>query len=207
MKLYDISRPIRRGIPVWPGDAPFQLEWNQRLEEGDAVNLSAIRMSVHAGTHVDAPYHFQPGGARMAGVELGAYLGAARVARLDAGSPAITADWVERVLGNEGVERLLIRTGSWPDPDRFPEDFAHFEPEAARRIAAAGVRLVGTDAPSVDPLDSKELPAHHALGEGGVLILESLLLDEVPDGEYELIALPLRFTETDGSPVRAVLRG
>jgi arylformamidase len=206
VKLYDISRPIRRGIPVWPGDDPFQLDWNQRLEEGAAVNLSAIRMSVHAGTHADAPYHFQAGGSRMAEVELEVYLGAARVAGL-VGDATITARWVEEVLGDGGVERLLIRTGSWPDPDRFPEDFAHFEPEAARRIAAAGLRLVGTDAPSVDPLDSKELPAHHALGEGGVHILESLLLDEVPDGDYELIALPLRLTETDGSPVRAVLRG
>jgi arylformamidase len=204
--LYDISRPIRRGIPVWPGDDPFELEWNQRLEDGAAVNLSAIRMSVHAGTHADAPYHFQKEGERMAAVPLEVYLGRARVAALG-GESTITEEWVEGVLSGGSVERLLIRTGSWPDPDRFPEEFAHFEPAAARRIAEAGVRLVGTDAPSVDPLDSKELPAHHALGAGGVFILESLLLDEVPEGEYELIALPLRLVETDGSPVRAVLRG
>jgi arylformamidase len=204
--LYDISRPIRRGLPVWPGDVPFELDWNQRLEEGDAVNLSAIRMSVHAGTHADAPYHFQEGGSRIAEVDLDAYLGRARVAALEEGATTITAEWVERVLAGEPVERLLIRTGSWRDPDSFPEDFTHFEPEAARRIAGAGVRLVGTDAPSVDPLDSKDLPAHHALGGGGVLILESLLLDGVPEGEYDLVALPLRLEEGDGSPIRAVLR-
>jgi arylformamidase len=205
MALYDISRPVRAGIPVWPGDTPFRVEWTLRRAEGASVNLGELRLSAHTGTHADAPFHASDEGARMGAAPLEAYLGPARV--VDArGWPSISAERVAPWLAEQGSERLLFHTGCWADPAVFPEHFPAIEPEAARRMAAAGVRLVGTDAPSVDPFDSTELPTHSVLLASGIVNLESLLLDGVPPGPYELIALPLRLEEADASPVRAVLR-
>jgi arylformamidase len=205
MPLYDISRPVRAGIAVWPGDAPFRVEWTLRRAEGASVNLSELRLSAHTGTHADGPFHASDEGARIGAVPLEAYLGPALLVEAR-DWPSISVGRVERLLGDERPERILFRTGCWTDPEVFPEVFPAIEPEAARAMAAAGVRLVGTDAPSIDPFDSKDLPTHQLFREAGIANLESLLLDDVPEGRYELIALPLRLEEADASPVRAVLR-
>lgn len=203
--LYDISQPVHAGTPVWPGDAPCRLAWTMRRAEGASVNVAELRLSTHTGTHADGPFHVSDEGIRIGAAPLEAYLGPARVVDVT-GRSALGTAWAEALLASGRPERLLLRTGCWRDPRVFPEDFPAPEPEAAARLAAAGVRLVGTDAPSVDPFDSKQLLTHHVLGDGGVAILENLLLDGVPEGEYELIALPLRLEEVDASPVRAVLR-
>jgi arylformamidase len=205
MRIFDITRPVRTGIPVWPGDAPYRVEWTLRRAEGATVNLSALHLSAHTGTHADGFFHASDEGARIGAAALEAYLGPARV--VDArGWPSISAERVDPLLRDGPLERILFRTGCWADPAVFPEAFPAIEPAAARALADAGVRLVGTDAPSVDPFDSKDLPTHHLLHESGIANLESLLLDDVPPGRYELIALPLRLEEADASPVRAVLR-
>ena len=173
--------------------------------KGESVNVAALRMSAHTGTHADGPFHVDSDGIRIGAAPLAAYLGHATLLEVS-GAEALDLALVERALAGAVVERLLVRTGCWSDPDRFPEHFPAFTPAAAERLAAAGVRLVGTDAPSVDPFDSKTLDAHHAFGRAGIAILENLKLDGVPVGEYELIALPLRLEEADASPVRAALR-
>jgi arylformamidase len=141
----------------------------------------------------------------MAEVPLEPYIGPARLVSLEGRSIIRRADLEQ--LGLTHVERLLIRTGSCPDPSVFHERFTAIEPEAIRYLSRLGLRLIGTDAHSVDPFDSKSLPAHHACREAGILILENLNLEGVPEAEYELIALPLRLEGADASPVRAVLRG
>jgi arylformamidase len=204
MPLFDITRPVRAGIPVWPGDEAYRVDWTLRRGEGASVNLSALRLSAHTGSHADAPFHTSDEGARMGAVPLDAYLGPAIV--VDArGWATVSADRIGPLLA-EGPERILFFTGCWRDPDVFPRHFPAIEPEAARRLAAAGVRLVGTDAPSIDPFDSQDLPTHRIFREAGIANLETLLLDGVPPGRYELIALPLRLEEACASPVRAVLR-
>jgi arylformamidase len=203
--LYDVTWPVRSGMPVWPGDAPCGIEWTMLRSAGESVNVAELRMSAHTGTHADGPFHVDSEGIRIGAAPISAYVGAATL--VDApDSGMLDLDFVESVLAAGALERLLVRTGCWSDPDRFPESFPAFTAEAAARLAAAGVRLVGTDAPSVDPFDSKTLDAHLALGRGGVAILENLKLDGVPAGDYELIALPLKLEEADASPVRAVLR-
>jgi arylformamidase len=102
--------------------------------------------------------------------------------------------------------RLLLATSTFPDPGRFTEDFAALSPELIRHLHGQGVRLIGVDTPSVDPFESKELPAHKTFLAHDMAILEGLVLGGVPEGEYELIALPLRLVGFDASPVRAVLR-
>ena len=204
--LYDVTRPLVAGIPVWPGDVPCRFAWTARLEDGAAYNASELCMSAHTGTHADGPFHVLPDGIRIGEAPLDAYLGPARLVDA-AGRDRLDAAWAAEVLAAGAPERLLVHTGAWTDPAVFPTRFAALDAQSARMLADAGVRLFGTDAPSPDAFDSADLPAHRILLGAGAGIIENLLLDGVPTGEYELIALPLRLVESDGSPVRAVLRG
>lgn len=203
MKIRDISQPLSGATAVWPGDQPVELAWTMRRERGDSVNVAAVTLSVHAGTHADGPLHVVDGGAAAGALPLAAYIGPALV--VDARGHEVLD---ERALGGvvlDGVERLLFRTREQHDAARFPERVAALSPGLARRLAAAGLRLLGTDAPSIDPLDDRDLAAHRALAEAGVVHLENLVLDDVPPGRYTLVALPLRLLEADSAPVRAVL--
>jgi arylformamidase len=204
--LYDVTRPLVAGFPVWPGDSPCRIEWRARLGPGVVYNQSAIQMSPHTGTHADGPFHLLADGAMIGAAPLDAYLGPARVVDA-AGQTTLDVEWAARVLQAGATERLLVHTGAWTDPAVFPTRFAALEPEAARMLVDAGVRLFGTDAPSPDPFDSPDLPAHHVLLGAGAAILENVMLDGVPPGEYELIALPLKLMDAEASPIRAVLRG
>jgi arylformamidase len=204
MRIYDVSRPVRAGMPVWPGDPEVRLRWAARIRDGDDANVAQLSVGVHAGTHADGPYHVSDDGARLAELPLDAFMGPARVVDA-AGRTSLDAEWVRRAIDG-GVERLLVRTGCWTDPDTFPTSFPVLEPDAARALVDAGVRLFGSDAPSVDAFDGDALTIHHILLPAGMAVLETMLLDGVPEGDYELIALPLRLEDADSAPVRAVLR-
>ncbi len=223
-RLFDISPPLSPGTAVFPGDTPLSREVLLDTARGDAITLSTLRATVHLGAHVDAPSHYGPAGPSVDRLPLEVLLGRCRVVRPDlrgtagpettavdgAGGqagPLVTEAAIVRCLGpREPGSRLLIATGTHPDRTSFPHDFAALDPSLVRWLAARGVQLIGIDTPSVDPADSKELPAHAACLETGVTILEGIVLDGVPEGEYELIALPLRLEGFDASPVRAVLR-
>ena len=177
-----------------------------RIAEGASVNLSSLRATVHLGAHADAESHYADGDGvkTMEAMDLDRYVGRCRVLR-------VNVERGERVAASElpeldGVERLLVTTGTHPDPAVIPEDFAGLSEEFVAKAAAAGVRLIGVDAPSVDLFTSKSLEAHNACLRNDVAILEGLALADVDEGEYELIALPLKLEGFDGSPVRAVLR-
>lgn len=209
--LIDISQPLRGGMPVWPGDTKYEYSLATTIQQSCSVNVGRLRLGTHSGTHIDAPFHFDPAGAKVHELDPGVYLGPARVIDLSGATPrsGIGVEELERCdLEMEGgvVERVLLRTGSWTDRERFPREIVYLSPEVANFLGQRGVRLVGVDTPSVDPIASKGLPAHHALLWRGIHILEGLVLDGVEPGEYELIALPLPLRDADGSPVRAVLR-
>lgn len=201
--IYDISQPLGARTAVWPGDQTVELGWTLERRQGDSVNVAALRLSVHAGTHADGPLHFRDAGPAIGTLPLDAFIGPARV--IDArGRTDLDLPLVEG-LDLASTPRLLFRTREAVDPEQFPESITPFAAALAKRLAEARVRLVGTDAPSVDPLDSKVLEAHRALAAGNVAILENLVLTHVPPGDYTLVALPLRLVEADSSPVRAVL--
>lgn len=202
----DISQRLDNQTPVWPGDAPFHYQLTGSISESGSVNVGQVTMSTHTGTHIDAPFHFDNQGQRVLDLDVNLYLGPARLIHLPGVTEISEATLSHQSLSLEGVTRLLIYTGVWTDRRRFPESIPAVAPELAEFLEAKGVRLLGLDLPSVDALDSKELPAHHALARHGVHILEGVVLQHIPPGDYELAALPLAFAEADGSPVRAVLR-
>ncbi len=209
MKIYDITRPLHTTTAPWPGDTPFEHHLTWKIADGAVVNVGALSMGTHNGTHADAPYHYLPDGTTIDALDPALFLGPAVVADVTMAGWSIGRDALAdaaRHFQNGGVPRLLLKTGAWPDSTRFPERLPLLAPDVPAFLGAAGVRLLGLDVPSVDAIDSKTLPIHHALAAAGVCIMESLDLSAVPAGVYELIALPLRITGGDASPVRAVLR-
>ncbi len=202
--MHDLSPPISPRLAVWPGDTPPTREVLLDLARGDSVTLSTLRATVHLGAHADAPNHYGARAGDIAGRALELYLGPCEVMRVTVGcGELVTPAMLPRA---PGAPRLLLATGTFPDPGTFNEDFAALAPELVDQLSGAGVRLVGIDTPSVDPFRSKELPAHRRFLAHDMAILEGLVLDGVPEGCYELIALPLRLDGFDASPVRAVLR-
>jgi arylformamidase len=204
MRIYDISITLREGVACWPGDAPYAWQWSWRRSQGAAVNVGQVRMSVHTGTHADAPYHFAEDGKTVEALDLAPYVGPACVLDVRQRPVIGIADLAPYDFSHR--PRVLLRTDACLDPERFPEHIPLLDPAVPAWLAGRGVVLVGVDVPSVDALDSKDLPIHHGLGRHGIAILESLRLAEVPAGLYELIALPLKLAGADGAPVRAILR-
>jgi arylformamidase len=200
----DISQVLNNNIPVWPGDTPFQYEVSWGMEESGSVNVGQVKMSTHTGTHIDAPFHFENDGKKVIELDFNLYIGPALVIHVE--KPESIGMKELQGVDLNGVKRLLIRTDSWQDKTVFPESIPHIELELAAYLAGHGVQLLGLDLPSVDPLDSKELNAHHELNNQGIHILEGLVLDKIEPGKYELAALPLPLEQGDGSPVRAVVR-
>jgi arylformamidase len=204
MKIHDISRPIHTGMPVWPGDTPAEFTFANTKAGGYSANVGRLRLSLHCGTHADAPYHYNDAGRKIDAVPADIYVGPARVVDIrghDTITPGLLAthDFV-------ATPRVLFKSDTWTDGGVFPRAWPLMTPEVPAWLAARGVRLIGLDVPSVDHVNSKDLLIHHACDAAGLLILENLDLQAIAPGIYELIALPLRIQGGDGSPVRAVLR-
>lgn len=203
-KWIDITQALQPGLAHWPEDEPFHYETTVTKEESGSVNIGRITMSTHIGTHVDAPFHFRDDGKRIVEMDVERYIGPCKVVDVG-GNPQIDADILRKVLSSP-TERLLIKTALPNKPDYFPDDVQPITSDGAAYMSELGVKLVGVDSPSVDPIASKTLDGHHALHHHDIYILENVMLDHVPVGDYELIALPLAMVEADGSPVRAVLK-
>lgn len=201
----DISQALTNDMAHWPEDTPFSYSLTVAKKDSGSVNIGQVTTSVHTGTHVDAPFHFDDNGKTIDQLDVNLYVGTAMV--LDVSNVNEITVATLAALPIEGVERVLLKTSVPNDPTRFPEKLPILDPRIAVFLAEKGIKLLGVDMPSVDALDSKELSTHHALYENGINILENLMLDQIKQGKYELIALPLSIQGSDGSPVRAVLRG
>ncbi|HEY3398960.1 MAG TPA: cyclase family protein [Armatimonadota bacterium] len=206
-RIWDISVPLYSGMPVYPGDPAVSFTSAASLEAGDGANVTRLDLGSHSGTHVDAPRHFLPTGRGVDELPWEALLGPGRLVQAPAGAE-ISADFVQG-LGLARGDRLLLRTRPFGEPpaESFPAAWPALTREAAEWLAARGVALVGVDAPSVDAFGAAEPHVHRALLGAGVVPLEGLDLSAPPEGEYELICLPLRLRGADGSPCRAVLVG
>jgi arylformamidase len=203
-RLWDISPPISRSSPVFPGDTAYAQAWSARIAPGCPVNVSALTLSPHVGAHADAPLHYAEGAASIGAVALEPYLGPCRVIHAIDRGPLVEPEHLDHAAAGL-PPRVLVRTCERA-PRGWVDDFAAFAPRTIDWLAARGVKLVGIDTASVDPAASKQLPAHQRLRAHDLRVLENLVLDDVSEGDYELIALPLKLVEADASPVRAVLR-
>ncbi|AND38429.1 MULTISPECIES: arylformamidase [Cytobacillus] len=200
----DISQPLTNAIAHWPGDTPFSYETAFTKEQTGSVNIGRITTSLHTGTHVDAPFHFNDEGEKILDLDIELYIGPACV--IDVSAYETVDSEVLKGFDLEGVERVLLRTSVPNHSEVFPNQIPELTEDMADYLGSKGVRLLGVDVPSVDALDSKEMETHHALYRNGIHILENIMLDEIEEGNYELIALPLPIKDGDGSPVRAVIR-
>ena len=204
--LYDITRTVHPHLSVWPGDTAYSVTPTLRIADGSPVNLTTLHLSAHTGTHADAYFHYEELGTHPAAMPLAAYVGRAKVVTVNKRhGPLMPSDFAETVL--IGVERLLIHSHVSDISDElFPSEFPYLSVELIDFLATQGTKLIGLDSPSVDAFESKSLPCHHALHTHGIVNLETLYLRDVPDGDYYLIALPLKLDIACGSPVRAILQ-
>lgn len=204
-KIFDITPKISPRLAVWPGDVPFRRDVALAFAQGHHLELSSVQATLHLGAHADAPSHYHAEGATIEARDPALYLGPAQVVRVRGLAPGsrVTKD---DLRGREiRAPRVLFDTASYPDPDRWNGDFNSLSTELLEYLADEGVRLVGIDTPSVDPMDCKTLDAHAVLYRRDLAVLEGLVLRDVPEGEYTLIAPPLRLEGADASPVRALL--
>lgn len=204
-RLWDISPPVHEGAPVFPGDTPYRQRWAASIGPGCPVNVTEITLSPHVGAHADAPLHYAPDGATIGDVDLTPFLGRCRLIHAIARGPLIEWSHIEHAV-HDLPPRVLVRTYQRAPVERWDGALAAYAPATIERLAALGVTLVGIDTASIDPADSKTLDSHQVIRRLNLRVLENLVLDDVPEGDYELIALPLKLVSADASPVRAVLR-
>lgn len=203
--IWDISPPIDAETPVWPGDTPVAIERVWRMEAGSPVNVARLTCSPHTGAHADAPLHYDPRGDAIGAVSLMPYLGVCRVIHCIGAAPLVLPEHLERST-DALPPRVLLRTYKSAPTTRWDSSFCAVAPETIDFLASRGVILIGIDTPSLDPQESKTMDAHGRVRAHRMSILEGLVLDAVAPGDYELIALPLKFATLDASPVRAILR-
>ena len=202
--IYDITPRITPRLAVWPGDTPPAREVLMDMARGDNITLSTLRATMHLGAHADGPNHYGKDAPTVDERSLDYYLGPCQVIRVDV---ARATRIVPSGLRSEvTVPRILFATGTYPDPENWNSDFAALSVELIDFLHERDVITVGIDTPSVDLFESKDLPVHKTMLRHNMSILEGLVLKDVPEGVYELIALPLRLVGFDASPVRAVLR-
>lgn len=204
-RIIDISPVVSPRVAVWPGDVAYKRTVALSIAAGDNLELSSIETTLHVGAHADAPSHYLLGAPGIGERPLELYLGPCQVIAVDVPrGQRIRPNHLPRGVRITSA-RVLFKTGTFPDPDRFNEDFVALSPELVALIAAEGGRLVGIDTPSIDPCDDKELLSHAAVAAHDMAVLEGLVLEHVEPGDYTLVALPLRLEGADASPVRAVL--
>ena len=212
MKIWDISRTLSNDFAQWPGDEPVHYRLTREIAKGQSVNLGAITMSVHNGTHADARFHFDIKGESIDKAPLDIYVGRATVVdlaqtflRSKEKHLITTEDLKPHAEDIAATSRVLIKTGRWRDSTIFPNQIPVIAADVPAWLQKIGVKLLGLDLPSMDEIDSKSLQNHHALARTGIAIVESLDLSEVASGIYNLAALPLKIAGGDGGPVRAIL--
>lgn len=203
--LWDISAPIHSASPVYPGDTPYRQVWTASIGPQCPVNVSTIEMSPHIGTHADAPLHYDAQGTAMGAVDLAAYMGPCRVIHAIACGPLVTWAHITHAITPNLPARVLLRTYAQA-PQQWDDQLSGIAPDTIERLADLGVQLIGIDTASIDPAHSTTLDSHMRVRARQLRVLENLVLDAVPEGDYELIALPLKLMQADASPVRAVLR-
>ncbi|MBN2044179.1 MAG: cyclase family protein [Anaerolineales bacterium] len=201
---------ISRDLVVWPGDPRVEIDQVALISEGSEANVSQIRMGVHTGTHVDAPYHFIDGGKTVEHMDIDLLTGRAYVLHIPDEIDLITKEIIENSTIPPRTKRVLFKTRNsqrWANGDTtFDENYVALDAEAAALLIKRGVKLVGVDYLGIAPF-TDVTPTHQILLGAGVIIVEGLDLSEVAQGRYTLYCLPIKIGGVDGAPARAILEG
>jgi arylformamidase len=209
-KIYDVSQTLRPALPVWPGDVAFDCSVGAAVASGSSVNLHQISLSTQSGTHAECARHVRDDSIDLASIDLSVFIGECELLDVSGAEYADTDGIVQAQAALDRLpvrlERVLLRTFAQTDWNRWPSGFRALDPALIEALASRGCRLIGTDAPSIDPEHCKAMRSHHACHRTGMAILEGLVLDEVPEGRYELVALPLPIRGVEATPIRAILR-
>ena len=205
MEIWDISPTISNRIAVFPGDEPFNQNTSLSFSKGNHLKLSSIQTTVHIGAHADAPSHYHRDGKDIHELPLAPYLGKAQVIEVKVGNNThIEPQHFSHV--EIKAPRILFKTNSFENPEQWVDNFKAISIETIKYLKNKDVILIGIDTPSVDVCDSKKLEGHQEFFNFDIRVLEGIILSNVPEGLYELIALPLKLEGLDASPVRAILR-
>ncbi len=209
MRIYDISLTISPTLPVWPGDPSVELKQVTFIPKGDSCNISHVAMSVHTGTHVDAPYHFLNDGKTVETLPLESLIGPAYVIQVPDSVDRLTAKVLAQAEIPAEAERILFKTRNsaiWEREQTFQRDFVAITADGAGWLVERKLRLIGMDYLSVAPF-GEATATHQTLLRKGIVLLEGVNLSEVRPGRYELVCLPLKLSKSDGAPARVVLIG
>ena len=204
LKIYDISPKISPRTAIFPGDVPFLQKHSLHFKNGDPYSLSSIQTTLHIGAHSDAPSHYHPKGKSIDEISLEPYLGRCQVLRI---SSSVKERIYPKNIEGKSIQakRILFATDSFPDTEKWNKDYNSLSPQLIEYLASKNVFTLGIDTPSVDPACSKKLEAHQEAYKKNIALLEGLILTHVPEGEYQLIALPLKIEGGEASPLRAIL--
>lgn len=204
--FYDITLPLSDKLITWPTDTPVSIRKTSSISQGNSYNVSELTFSSHCGTHIDAPYHFEENGIKVDQIPLDFLIGKATVFEI---KNREKIDWEDvRSLRFDDCTRVIFKTvnSTYWKCAAFKRDFVYVTKEAAQYLADKNVKLVGIDYLSVEQFDNKYADTHHTLLRKGIVIIEGLDLSKVKAGDYELIALPLKIKDGDGSPARVILK-
>jgi arylformamidase len=208
MVIKDISLTIESGMPVWPGDDPVALFRKQKIEDGKNANVSLLSLSVHTGTHIDAPYHFLKDGKTVDMIPLELLIGKAQVINIPETSKWIDAQVLERAGIQSGITRVLFKTSNsdyWQRNEKeFKKDFVALTDDGAKWIVDHGIKTVGIDYLSIAPFGNSR-PTHRTLLNANTLIIEGVNLSNVETGIWTMYCLPLKLKNSDGAPARVIL--
>jgi arylformamidase len=206
--IYDISVPVRHGGVVYPGNPTISITAQQAISQGAGANVSRLDLGSHTGTHVDAPKHFFDDGAGVDALSLDVLMGPARLLAFSDDVKSI-GEAELRAHDLTGVTRVLLKTrnSAWlaSGSSEFHPDYTYLAPDGAEYLVSLGVKLVGVDYLSVEQFHSGHHKTHRTLLERAIIIVEGLMMNDVPPGNYELCCLPILFPGLDGAPARAVL--
>lgn len=204
MKLIDITMPYKNEGAHWPGDAPYTYKQLTDIKKGSSVNVGAVSLGVHGGTHIDAPFHYMADGVTIEKLPVESFI--IPIVVVDAVGKDVLDTTLLSDIDFSSIKGVLFKTCAWKDRSIFPMDIPVVSPDLAPFLKEKGISLIGVDVPSVDAIEDSTVKAHKSIGECNLTILEGIVLDDVKAGTYELIALPLLLEGSDASPVRAVLK-
>ena len=208
MRIHDVSLPISRDMPVWPGDPAVVLEKVSSMDAGAHANVSRLACGVHTGTHVDAPHHFMNDGRTVESLSLEVLVGPALLVQIPEQVKVVNADALEKAAIPSGTERLLLKTRNshlWECAEsEFFSGFVGISADGAKWLVQHNIRLIGIDYLSIAPY-KQSVPTHRVLLEAGVIIVEGMDLSAISPGAYTLYCLPLKLVGSDGAPARVIL--